>query len=114
VELKIHKVYLFSVEEETDYIFTPSGIVLVLNNNNFKLYSTSSHHNRFRSVLNKFSWSELEHGVSFRNAEYRIDDVTDEFENQGWTSVDSIPDILRHLYTANRLQLFFLQRYVDP
>jgi hypothetical protein len=112
LEVQLQSVYMLSVEPPGDYIFTPSGVVIVMNNQSFKVYCISSSHNLFRAALYRHSWDELEHGVVFKETSFRLANITEDMKKQGWTHADSIPAILDYLYTQNSKQLFFLQRYI--
>ncbi|MCL6518118.1 MAG: hypothetical protein K6T67_14345 [Alicyclobacillus sp.] len=108
----MRRVYLLSVEEPGDYVFTPEGVVVLLENGHFQLYCPSASHNRFRAALNRFSWDELENGVVYRDASMRLTDITADMALCGWTDPSSVPAMLRHLYRQNPKHLHFLRRVV--
>lgn len=113
LELRLVKVYELSTEDEGDYIFTPSGIVIVFENNRFTIYCQGARHNLLRAAISRLPWRELEEGTSFRGIGLRLNDITSEMAQQGWTNAASIPSILRHCYELNRRHLFFLERYLE-
>lgn len=113
MEVRLKEVYILSVEPPGDYIFTPAGVVIVLQNDTFKVYCVSSSHNLYRAALHKHSWEQLEHGVLFRESEFRLTSITDEMKERGWTHGDSIPAILSYLHACNPMHLFFLQRHLE-
>ncbi|OFW74874.1 MAG: hypothetical protein A2201_04795 [Alicyclobacillus sp. RIFOXYA1_FULL_53_8] len=112
MEPMIHKVYVLAVEEPGDDILTPQGIVIVMFNLRFTVYSTGANHNLFRSVVHKYPWDQLEQGVYFRNQGFRATDVTDVVDQLGLKKASDSSAILRHLYESNQRQFYFLQRYV--
>lgn len=113
MEIHLKRVYLLSVEEAGDYIFTPDGVVVLLENGHFRLYCPNSSHNRYRAALNKFPWEELERGVVFRETGIRLADITSDIQRRGWTDTSSIPALLAHLYEENPKHLHFLRRLVS-
>lgn len=115
MDLEITRVYILSVEEPGDFIFTPGGAIVLFANGQFKVFCVPSSHNLFRAALNRHSWEQLEKGIEYKGAEFRVDDVTTDMTNKGWTHASSIPLILRNLYESNPRHLFFLERFVsDP
>lgn len=113
MEVRLKEVYILSVEPPGDYIFTPSGVVFLMENDMFKIYCVSSSHNLYRGALHKHPWNELEQGVVFRDSAFRLENLTQEMNERGWTHAESIPAILEYLYTTNRKQLFFLAKHVE-
>lgn len=109
----IRDVYLLFGEEQTDFTMEPKGIVIVMSNGQFKVFSIQADHNRFRALLHRFTWTELEEGVDFRNGEYRLERKTAEIVEQGWTRAGSIPEILQFLQRQNYRQLFFLEKQIQ-
>jgi len=112
METMIHKVYVLDVEEPGDDILTPQGVVIVMLNLRFTVYSTGANHNLFRAAVHKHPWEQLEQGVYFRNLGFRATDVTASIDNVGLKKASDGLAILRHLYDSNQRQFYFLQRYV--
>jgi hypothetical protein len=112
VDIPLRKVCLLSVEEPGDYIFTPAGVVIVTERAQFNLYCVSANHNVYRAALLRLDWTKLERGAEFRGRSFRLEDITADMAQLGWTHASAIPDILRHLYESNPRHLFFLQRYL--
>jgi len=113
MELRISGVYVLSVEEQGDYLFTPAGIVIKLTTNRFQIYCAGSQHNLFRAVLHRLDWGELERGLPFREMEFRLTNVTERMIQRGWTHSDAIPAILEHLWKENERHLFFLAKHIE-
>lgn len=113
MELKLDHVFELSTEAEGDYIFTPSGIVIVLENTRFQVFCQSSNHNLFRAALQRNSWEDLGKGVLYRGITFRVSEITEKMAQRGWTDTGSIPFILHHCFEMNRRHLFFLQRYLE-
>ncbi|WP_026961965.1 hypothetical protein [Alicyclobacillus herbarius] len=113
METRIDKIYILSVEEPGDFVFSPAGVVILLENKHFKVYSSSSEHNRYRATLQRYSWKELEDGIHHRGADYRLEDVTADMARHGWVDASSTPDILHCLYETNPRQMFFLKRVLQ-
>jgi hypothetical protein len=113
LEVKIRRVFQLDVEEEGDFIFAPAGIVILFDNNRFTVYCESSRHNKLRAALHRIPWNEFANGVKFKNMELRLQDLTNEMAQNGWTTASSVPHILRHALSINPRYLYFLKRYVD-
>ncbi|MCF8563706.1 hypothetical protein LLE49_02990 [Alicyclobacillus tolerans] len=111
MDTTVDKVYLLSVEENGDDILTLEGVVIRTSRDTFSVYSTSTNHNLFRSVLHKHPWDDLVQGVHHRGREYRLTDITERIMDSGFTKSSSIPEILHGLYEGNPKHLFFLSRY---
>ncbi|QQE76842.1 hypothetical protein [Alicyclobacillus sp. SO9] len=109
---KVEDIFVLSVEEPGDYVFEPSGVVVLYSNKKFQLYSTSANHNRFRAALNRFSWTELTKGVVWKDAEYRITPVEDSVKQTDWEDPQQVPAVLQRLYNMNPKYLFFLERHL--
>lgn len=114
MELQIKHVYELSIEDEGDYIFTPSGIVTIYENLRFTVYCQNAKHNVIRAALNRFSWTDLERGQTYRGATFRLREITNEMAQHGWVDTSAIPQILRHCYELNQRHLYFLERYLSP
>lgn len=113
MEPDLRRVYLLSTEESGDYIFSLSGVVVVMEHQHqFHVYCPSAQHNLYRAALQRHQWEDLVHGVRFRGVEFRLEDLTREMAQHGWTQSSAIPRILRHLYESNQRQLFFLERHL--
>lgn len=108
---KIAQVFEASIEEQGDYIFTPSGLVILLQNGNFHIYSESARHNFLRRACMRHSWEDLREGVKEQDLYVRIRDVTEELSRKidpdDWT----VEAVLETCYSQNPRQLFFLRRY---
>ncbi|GMA52496.1 hypothetical protein GCM10025857_38530 [Alicyclobacillus contaminans] len=111
MDIGIEKVYVLHVEEENDFLFTPVGLVIVLENRHYSLYTIKSEHNRYRNAIAKHAWKDLENGVQFKGASYRLEDVTPSMREQGWTGASAIPAILGHFYKTKTKYFYFLQTY---
>jgi hypothetical protein len=112
VDVAIRKVYILNVEETGDIVFTPAGIVILLENGSFTVYCPKSSHNRYRAAVSRHSWESLESGVEFKGAHFRLEDVSSVLQDRGWTHASSIPDILHFLFETKRKYLFFLSAYL--
>jgi hypothetical protein len=111
-ERPLHGVYRLDVEEFGEGVFATAGIVVTTGGGRFDLYCANSVYNRYRRALTKLSWTDLLQGVVAADAEYRLVDLTAEMADRGWTDTGAVPAILRHLYTENPRQYFFLSRHV--
>jgi len=109
---KLTNLFFLEVEEPGDYLFQLSGIVVFYSNNKFEVYSNSVNHNRFRAAIQKFSLLELEKGVVWRGAEYRLTGVDEKIKQTGWENPKDVPTLLRRAYTQNPRHLFFLKKYL--
>lgn len=109
MELKLRGVYVLSVEEPSDYLFVPAGVVVVMEREQFVVHCAKSSHNLFRQAVYKFPIQDLLTGVRYRDYGFRLEDVTADMTKQGWTESSSIPNILRALYDQNPRHLFFLK-----
>ncbi len=112
MDVTIRRVYILNVEEADDIVFTPAGVVILLENGTFTVYCPKSSHNRFRAAVSKHNWESLESGIEFKGAHFRLEDVSPELKNRGWTHASSIPDILQFLLETKRKYLFFLAAYL--
>ncbi len=108
----VRAVYILSVEEVNDFVFTPSAVVIVPTEGRFQLFCTGANHNRFFSALMKLNWSDLEEGASFKNVTYRFRNAQELLPNHYLASPVSVTDILQRLYEINPRHLFFLSRYL--
>jgi len=113
VEVRIGRLYVVELEEQNDFIFEPVAVVPLLVSGHFRIYSPRPMHNRIRATLQRHSWTALEQGVTYDNAEYRLTDLAEDMKKQGWEYDSCIPDILRHLYTHNPRQYFFLRTHLS-
>jgi hypothetical protein len=113
VDVAIQKVYILNVEEAGDILSTPAGVVILLDNGSFTVYSPKSSHNRHRAAVSRHSWESLESGVEFKGEYIRLEDVSALLKQRGWTTAASIPDILRFLLDTRRKYLFFLSAYLE-
>lgn len=111
MELRLKHIFLLSVEEPNDYIFTPAGVVIVSENYKFTIFCQSSNHNLYRAAINKHTWEEFSKGVVFRGHEFRMTDLSEEMARKGWTTTGSVDAILRYIYTLNKRHLFFLEKF---
>ncbi|PWK14360.1 hypothetical protein [Tumebacillus permanentifrigoris] len=110
----ISHVYLVSVEDPDDYYHKPEGVLFIDNLGNHTLYSADSRFNFLRNAVHKFPYKELEEGVAFRDHEVRITDLTDTFRAEFELTVDDMLEILKRVYESSPLQLFFLEKHLDP
>ncbi|WP_157071001.1 hypothetical protein [Alicyclobacillus acidiphilus] len=108
---KITRIFEASIEEQGDYIFTPSGVVLLLHNGNFLIYSESARHNFLRRTCMRHGWDDLVEGVREQGLYVRIRDVTNDVQKRLDPDTWSVEAVLDTWYSQNPRQLFFLQRY---
>lgn len=109
---KIRNVYEISVEESGDYIFTPTGVVIVLENGQFSVYSESARHNFLRRALMRYPWDQmLYESAEEQDISVRLRDMTEEIAKKIGTGPWGTDAILQTCYDMNPRQLFFLQRY---
>ena len=113
MEIRIRHVFQLDVEDEGDFIFVPAGMVIVFENNRFTLYCQNARHNKLRSALTRIPWADFGNGVKFKDMELRLQDLTQEMAQNGWTNATSVPHILRHALETNPRYLYFLSRYVE-
>lgn len=111
MEPVIHKVYILEVEEPGDDVLSPQGVIIVLQNQRFTVYSTGANHNTFRSVLHKTPWPLLEQGIRLKNFGYRATDITPSILELGLHKASDSVAILWQLYETNPRQYYFLKRY---
>ncbi|RIV17334.1 hypothetical protein D2Q93_15390 [Alicyclobacillaceae bacterium I2511] len=107
----VRAVYILSVEESNDYIFTPSAVVIVPKEGRFQLFCSGADHNRIFSALMKLNWSDLEEEARFKNVTYRISNAQNLLPDHYLEQGASIAHILQRLYVSNPRHLFFLSRY---
>lgn len=112
MESVIDRVYVLEVEEPGDTILSPQGIVIVLQNQRFTVYSTGANHNLFRTVLHRTPWPLLEQGIRFKNYMFRATDITASILEQGLQKASDSLAILSHLYTSNQRHYYFLKRFM--
>ncbi|EJY56425.1 hypothetical protein URH17368_0950 [Alicyclobacillus hesperidum URH17-3-68] len=109
---KIRRIFEASIEEAGDYIFTPSGVIILMESGDFQIYSESARHNLLRRTCMRYAWDQLVDGVKVDELNIRIRDITADLrrrldsENE-WTT----DEILKTWYEQNPRQLFFLRRY---
>lgn len=109
---KITQVYEVSVEDPGDYIFTPSGIVIALENGQFQVYSENARHNFLRRTLMRHDWDKLLlDSVAEQGSAVRLRDVTKDLTKNMGFSTWSTEAVLETCYEMNPRQLFFLRRY---
>jgi hypothetical protein len=113
MELRLTHIYELSIEDEGDYIFVPSGLVIIYENLRFTVYCQNARHNVIRAALSRFAWQDLELGQSYRGSIFRLREITNDLAQYGWKDTSSIPQILRHCYDLNRRHLYFLERYLE-
>lgn len=115
MEPRVDEVYVLEVQEPGDYLLQVSAIVIFYNTKRFEVYSDSANHNRFRSVIQKFSLEELMRGMHWKEAEYRL--TVADFGAAGSLADDgvfpAVPTILQSLYRRNPRQLYFLRKYLS-
>jgi hypothetical protein len=110
--IKISKIYTINIEDPGDYYFRPEGVLFVDEKGHPTLFSTDSRHNFLKSIVQKFTWAELEEGVVFREHSARLIDVTDQHSASSSLLVDEMLDILHRIYDSSPRQFFFLEKYL--
>lgn len=113
METRLHGVYLLSVEEPGDYIFIPSGVVILMERQQFQVYCAKSSHNLYRQAIHKYAMDELLKGVQYRDHGFRLEEVEAPMGRNAWVDTSNIPEILHFLYQQNPRHLFFLKDTVD-
>lgn len=91
----------------------PRAVVILMGNGQFRVYSVRAEHNRLRTIMNRNSWADMENGVQVRGNHYRLQSRMNEATEKGWTSVESIPDILIWLRRLYPRHLFFLDQQIE-
>lgn len=112
MEFVIDKVFILEVEEPGDHILSPQGVVIVLSNQRFTVYSTGANHNLFRTVLQRTPWPILEQGTRYQNYSFRATDITHTIHERGLKKASDSQSILYNLYEGNQRQFYFLKRYM--
>jgi hypothetical protein len=107
----IAKIYMMNVEEEGDYYRKPEGVLFVDNQGEPTLFSNDSRYNFLRSAVQKFSYEDLESGVTFRDQNIQLVDVTAVYADRFALLLDDIPAIIRHIHESSPRQHFFLEKY---
>jgi hypothetical protein len=110
----IDRVYLLVVEDPGDYYLKPEGVLFIDNLGNHTLYSADSRFNFLKSAVHKFPYQELEVGVTFREHQIRLDDVTENYEDEYDMIVDNIMPILHAIFKGSPRQYFFLEKHFQP
>lgn len=106
----IDRIYVIQVEEPDDYYYKPEGVLFIDNLGNHTLYSADSRFNFLKQTVQKFPYADLENGVSFRDHNVRLLDVTDTYREEFYLVVEEILPILHHVYQSNPRQFFFLEK----
>lgn len=111
---KVVDVFVLEVEEVGDYVFEIAGIVFLYSNQKFQLISASgANHNRFRAAINRFTFEQLQEGVTWKNAEFRLKPFEEDVKQEGWENPDGVPVLLQRMYNQNPRQLFFLKKHIN-
>lgn len=109
---RVQNVYVMLGEEEGDFTMEPLAAVILMANGQFRVYSVRAEHNRLRAVINKNSWTDLESGVQFKTGHYRLQSRMSDITELGWTTGESIPEILTWLRNLYPRHLFFLDQHI--
>lgn len=105
-----YEAYIIHVEHEHDFYFIPEGICIVGEEYRYLVYSLDSLHNFLRAGLLKFPLSELlSDGVTFRNAQIKLEDLQSYRITHGLEEV-SVEELLSFLYVAEPTKYHFLER----
>jgi len=110
----IKHIYMIHVEDPGDYYLKPEGVLFVDNQGYHTLFSADSRFNFLRSTVQKFPFAELVNGVTFREHNVRLDDVTASFADRFDLLVDEMLEILRTIYDSNPRQHFYLEKFMQP
>jgi hypothetical protein len=106
----IDRIYVIQVEEPDDYYYKPEGVLFIDNQGHHTLYSADSRFNFLKLTVQKFPYADLENGVSFRDHNVRLLNVTDSYREQFYMVVEEIMPILHQIYQTNPRQFFFLEK----
>jgi hypothetical protein len=111
---RLTKVYILSVEEPGDYYFKPEGVLFIDEQGHYTLYAADSRHNFLRAAVHKFSYKEMEAGVTFRDHHVQVNDVTLQYEDRFEMVVDDMLPILHAVFNSSPRQFFFLEKFFLP
>jgi hypothetical protein len=106
----IERIYVIQVEEPDDYYYKPEGVLFIDNQGHHTMYSADSRFNFLKLTVQKFPYADLENGVSFRDHNVKLLDVTDQYREQFYLVVEEIIQILKKIYESNPRQFFFLEK----
>lgn len=109
-----YRAYLIFVEGAGDFYFSPEGVLAVTSDGHYTVYCPDARHNFLRAAMLKFPLEALAgEGVSYRGAQFRIEDLTPFQERQKLTDA-SIADLLRAVHRENPVRHAFLRAYAIP
>lgn len=108
---EIKHIFEIHVEAAGDYIFSQAGIIIVFQNQQFRVFSESAQHNFLRRVVSRHPWNKLFETVTEQGTSIRLRDVTDDVTNKIGFDEMTTEAVLKTCYRTNPRQLFFLRRY---
>ncbi len=106
--------YLIHVEAEGDYFFTPEGVLIVVDNLSYQVYSLDSRHNFLRAAVTKFPLDKLlGDGVSYRGAQVKLEPIAN-LDAKRERVRETARHLLSELYHSNQERYFFLKKHTSP
>jgi hypothetical protein len=105
---QVETIFVILTEEENDYYFKPEGVLFIDDLGHHTLYCSDVRYNFLRQVIQKFPYSSLEEGISFRDHQVKIQDITASMAEKFGTDLSVMTQVLQELYDRSPRHFDFL------